>query len=93
MVNLSIDFWLNLSYIHAIIGFDNHYQTLLKFQHLEPTLDGCIISETPAVLIGDKAYDLGPLDASLRYRGIEMVAPHKKNRKRAVTQDGRRLRR
>ena len=60
---------------------------------VEPVLDACFVSEMPAVLIGDKAYDSDPLDASLRDRGIEMVAPHKKNRKRPVTQDGRRLRR
>ena len=45
------------------------------------------------LLIGDKAYDSDPLDASLRDRGVEMVAPHKKNRKKPATQDGRRLRR
>ena len=45
------------------------------------------------MLIGDKAYDADPLDASLRGRGIEMIAPHKKNRKKQATQDGRRLRR
>ena len=59
---------------------------------VEPTLDACFVSAPPAVLIGDKAYDSDPLDASLRCRGIEMVSPHKKNRKRPVTQDGRRLR-
>ncbi len=60
---------------------------------VEPALDACFTSETPAILTGDKAYDSDPLDASLQCRGVEMVAPHKKNRKRAATQDGRRLRR
>ena len=55
---------------------------------VEPALDACWTSETPAILIGDKAYGSDPLDASLRCRGVEMVAPHKKNRPRAVTQDG-----
>ena len=45
------------------------------------------------ILIGDKAYDSDPLDASLRDRGVEMVAPHKKNPKKPATQEGRRLRR
>ena len=58
---------------------------------VHPTLNACIVSELPAILIGDKAYDSDPLDASLRQRGIEMVVPHKKNRKRRATQDGRRL--
>ena len=61
---------------------------------VEPTLDVCVVSELPAVLIGDKAYDSDPLDVSLRDRGVEMmVSPHKKNRKKPATQDGRRLRR
>ena len=45
------------------------------------------------ILIGDKASDSDPLDASLRDRGVDMVAPHKKNRKKSATQEGRRLRR
>lgn len=60
---------------------------------VEPALDACWTSESPAVLIGDKAYDSDPLDAALRRRGTEMVSPHRKNRKKPATQDGRRLRR
>ena len=60
---------------------------------VEGTLDVCVVSELPAVLIGDKAYDSDPLDASLGCRGIDKVAPHKRNRKKPATQDGRRLRR
>ena len=60
---------------------------------VEPTLDACIVSELPVILIGDKAYNSDPLDVSLRDRGVEMVVPHKKNRKKLATQDGRRLRR
>ena len=44
-------------------------------------------------MIGDKAYDSDPLDAELAAAGVELIAPHKANRKRAVTQDGRKLRR
>jgi transposase len=44
-------------------------------------------------LIGDKAYDSDALDAALAENGIEMIAPHKQNRKAAATQDGRSLRR
>ena len=47
----------------------------------------------PAKLIGDKAYDSDPLDAELKEEGIEMIAPHKANRKKPSTQDGRVLRR
>ena len=60
---------------------------------VEATLDACFVSEMPVILIGDKAYDSDPLDASLSDRGIDMVAPHKKNHKRPATQDGRRFRR
>lgn len=48
----------------------------------------------PAKLIGDKAYDSDLLDQRLATEwGIELVAPHRANRKRAPTQDGRVLRR
>ncbi len=47
----------------------------------------------PQRLIGDKAYDSDPLDAELKTEGIEMIAPHKSNRVKAATQDGRALRR
>jgi transposase len=56
------------------------------------TLDLSFCGEPPN-LIGDKAYDSDPLDAELRERGVEMIAPHRRNRTRAKTQDGRRLRR
>lgn len=57
------------------------------------TLVQSFTSELPERLIGDKAYDSDPLDEELRERGIEMIAPHKSSRKKAATQDGRRLRR
>ena len=60
---------------------------------VEPTLDARIVSELPIILMGDKAYDSDPSDASLRDRGVERVAPNKKNRKQLGTQEGRRLRR
>jgi transposase len=44
-------------------------------------------------LIGDRAYDSDPLDERLRRRGIELIAPHRSNRKKPPTQDGRPLRR
>jgi transposase len=57
------------------------------------TLDGRFVSEKPERLIGDRAYDSDPLDEALAERGIEMIAPHRKNRKKKKTQDGRKLRR
>jgi transposase len=45
-------------------------------------------------MIGDRAYDSDPLDQRLRQKhGIRLIAPHKYNRRRQSTQDGRELRR
>jgi transposase len=60
---------------------------------VEGALAEVFTAERPERLIGDKAYDSDPLDAELREQGIELIAPHKSNRKKAATQDGRRLRR
>jgi transposase len=49
--------------------------------------------QKPMRVIADKAYDSDPLRKRLRERGIELVCPHKKNRVRPATQDGRALRR
>lgn len=57
------------------------------------TLVQSFIAGRPERLIGDKAYDSDPLDAELAERGIELIAPHRANRKKPRTQDGRKLRR
>ncbi len=45
-------------------------------------------------MIGDKGYDSDPLDRQLREQhGIELIAPHRTNRSKPPTQDGRALRR
>ncbi len=45
-------------------------------------------------MIGDSAYDSDPLDQHLRcHHRVRLIAPHKSNRRRAKTQDGRELRR
>jgi len=49
--------------------------------------------QKPLRVIADKAYDSDPLRKRLRRRGIELICPHKKNRVRPATQDGRALRR
>ena len=51
------------------------------------------VRENPQHLIGDKAYDSDKLDQPLRNKGIDMIAPHKDNRIKKSTQDGRSLRR
>jgi len=60
---------------------------------VHPTLQARFVANTPKRLIGDKAYDSDPLDASLQAQGIEMIAPHRANRRKPKTQDGRKLRR
>ena len=57
------------------------------------TLAQVFTNQQPERLIGDKAYDSDTLDEELTEAGIEMIAPHKSNRKKAATQDGRPLRR
>jgi transposase len=61
---------------------------------VEETLDACFLEQPPDRLVGDRAYDCDPLDERLRdERGVELIAPHRSNRRRARTQDGRALRR
>ena len=60
---------------------------------VKDTLQTSFTGQQPERLIGDKAYDSDPLDAQLLAEGIEMIAPHKVNRKKPATQDGRCLRR
>jgi transposase len=56
------------------------------------TLVQMIVPEAPQNLIGDNAYDSDKLDTELRRYGIELIAPHRSNR-RNKTQDLRRMRR
>ncbi len=51
-----------------------------------------VSDDDPERIVGDKAYDSDPLDATLAARGIAMIAPHRTNRLQP-TQDGRVLRR
>ena len=60
---------------------------------VEPTLASCFTATLPLRLIGDRGYDSDPLDADLAAWGIELIAPHRGNRVRPKTQDGRPLRR
>jgi len=49
--------------------------------------------KNPTRLIYDKAADSDPLRDRLAKRGIELICPHRKNRKKPKRQDGRKLRR
>ncbi|MCK9407823.1 MAG: IS5 family transposase [Bacteroidetes bacterium] len=59
---------------------------------VEDTLSRRITCATPQRIIGDLAYDSDPLDQRLARRRIELIAPHKINRVKPATQDGRPLR-
>jgi transposase len=61
---------------------------------VDNTLDACFLKNVPEKITGDMAYDSDPLDKRLaEERGVELIAPHKNNRVRPTTQDGRVLRR
>lgn len=49
--------------------------------------------KNPTRLIYDRAADSDPLRKRLKKRGIELICPHKRNRVKPPTQDGRKLRR
>jgi transposase len=61
---------------------------------VEAAIDSSFTPDAPDRIIGDKAYDSDGLDERLlRERGIELIAPHRRKRRRHRTQDGRKLRR
>ncbi len=68
---------------------------------LEPTLATIAVPragrgrprQKPDRVIADRAYDSDPLRSRLKRRGIELIVPHRRGRRRPPTQDGRKLRR
>jgi transposase len=61
---------------------------------VKESLSSRFVNKLPRWLIGDRAYDSDSLDKSLEKQGIEMISPHKRNRRiDTKTQDGRPLRR
>jgi transposase len=61
---------------------------------VEETLESRFTQMPPTNLIGDKAYDSDALDQRLlEEEGVFLIAPHRSNRTRPKTQDGRELRR
>ncbi|MCC6280052.1 MAG: transposase [Saprospiraceae bacterium] len=61
---------------------------------IDPTLESRFVEPVPEKLIGDKAYDSDGLDEHLKQDyETEMIAPHRANRCKPKTQDGRKLRR
>ena len=65
-----------------------------EVKQAEDTILECWTVELPQRTIADRAFDSDALDQSLAEFGVEVIAPHRKNRKRQnKTQDGRKLRR
>ncbi len=60
---------------------------------IEPLLANRGIRRCPKKLIYDKAADSDPLRSRFLKRGIDLIAPHKCNRVKPPTQDGRKIRR
>jgi len=61
---------------------------------IEPSLDAIVVEcAAPDHLLYDKAADSDALRARLEDRGVELVTPHRRNRRRPQLQDGRALRR
>lgn len=68
---------------------------------LEETLDNTFVPArhqrrrpaSPKRLIADRAYDSDAHRLRLALRGIELICPHRRGRKRPAQQDGRSLRR
>lgn len=60
---------------------------------LQETLDMCLTDEVPTRLMADRVYDSDPLRQTLYNQGVELICPHRKNRVKIKTQDGRKLRR
>ena len=73
------------------VGIDS--ASLAEVDLIEPLLDSAATLTVPDKLIYDRAADSDPLRERLADRGIELICPHRKGRKRPKTQDGRRLRR
>jgi IS5 family transposase len=66
-------------------------QALLMLAVLLPWLNWSPDAPTP--VLADKAYDSDPLREYLAKIGFVLVSPHRKNRVRPATSDGRRMRR
>lgn len=66
-----------------------HHEVIL----VPATIAARFVAEPPQRVVGDRAYDSDPLDRGLAKQGIEMIALHRRGRKRSKTQDGRSLRR
>ena len=59
---------------------------------VERTLKERFVKAKIKRIVGDRAYDSDPLDKRLKSKGIELIGPHKRSRRKPKTQHGRKLR-
>ena len=75
------------------VAISTHDASPHEVNLVKETLSKSFIRTKPKRLIGDMAYDSDPLDKELKKQKIKMIAPHRANRVKPATQDGRELRR
>ena len=81
------------------LGNHLHVASTAEVQLAEATLAAIRVPtrgrprQKPERVIADKGYDSDPLRERLAHRHIELIAPHRRNRRKPPTQDGRALRR
>lgn len=75
------------------LGIDTASASPHEVTLIEPLLDKRVLRRRIQRLIYDAAADSDPLRTRLLLRGTDLISPHRKNRTRPPTQDGRKLRR
>jgi len=75
------------------LGVDTESASAAEVNLIERLVDRRTTQRQPTRLIYDKAADSEPQRERLAARGIDLISPHRRNRKRHPTQDGRKLRR
>jgi len=75
------------------LGIDTASASPHEVTLIETLLEKRVLRRQPRRLIYDAAADSDPLRKRLKERGIELVCPHRSNRTKPPTQDGRPLRR
>lgn len=75
------------------LAIDIEAANVAEVNLIERLLDSAVTPYVPNKLIYDKAADSDPLRERLTERNVDLICPHRKNRVRDATQDGRKLRR
>ncbi len=75
------------------LAIDIEAANVAEVDLIERLLDSAVTPYVPNKLIYDKAADCDPLRERLTERNVDLICPHRKNRVRPATQDGRKLRR